>query len=288
MSAAEPSSSISGPNFLRRARRNWSFVIGSCIVLLFAAIALFGPWLAPYDPYQQRLAFSLETPSLAHPLGRDELGRDILSRILAGGRYTLGMAFAAAFLGLSVGVILGALSGYRGGKLDAAIMAGNNILLTLPELLIAIAIITVFGAGLQNLVLAIGLAAIPTFSRLVRGQVLSIRKEYYVDAAVVMGFSTERIIIRHILPNIAAPLLVHTTYTMAAAILIASGLSFLGLGAQPPISEWGVMLSRGRDFLRIAPHVVVTPGIFIAVAILGLNLLGDGLRDLLDPRMNRD
>ena len=156
-----------------------------------------------------------------------------------------------------------------------------------PDLLIAIAIISVLGSGAFNLVLAIGLAAIPSFARLVRASVLSIRNEQFVDAAVAAGFSTLRIILRHIIPNALAPLLVHVTYTVAAAILIASGLSFLGLGVQPPASEWGVMLSRGRDYFRVAPHIVMIPGIVIAIAVLGLNLFGDGLRDLLDPRQKQ-
>ena len=195
------------------------------------------------------------------------------------------MSAAAALFGLGVGVTLGALSGFFGGRTDATIMAGINVMLGFPELLIALAIISVLGKGASNLVLAIGLAAIPSFARLVRASVLTIRNESFVDSARAMGYSTRRVILRHILPNAIAPLLVHTTYTMAAAILIASGLSFLGLGVQRPASEWGVMLSRGRDYFRVAPHIVTTPGLAIAFAVLGINLIGDGLRDLLDPKL---
>ena len=204
---------------------------------------------------------------------------------MTGARLTLGMSAAAALLGLGVGITLGALSGFFGGLTDATIMAGINVMLGFPELLIALAIISVLGKGASNLVLAIGLAAIPSFARLVRASVLTIRNESFVDSARAMGYSTRRVILRHILPNAIAPLLVHTTYTMAAAILIASGLSFLGLGVQRPASEWGVMLSRGRDYFRVAPHIVTTPGLAIAFAVLGINLIGDGLRDLLDLKL---
>ena len=272
---------------MRRARRNPHFMIGLGIIVIYVFTAVFGPHLAPHDPYKQDLARKLEGPSLQNVLGNDELGRDILSRIMDGGRYTLGMSVAAASLGLAAGLVLGATSGYFGGRIDAVVMTGINVMVAFPELLIAIAIISVLGSGAFNLVLAIGLAAIPSFARLVRASVLSIRNEQFVEAAVAAGFSTLRIIARHIIPNVLAPLLVHVTYTVAAAILIASGLSFLGLGVQPPASEWGVMLSRGRDYFRVAPHIVMIPGIVIAVGVLGLNLLGDGLRDLLDPRQKQ-
>ena len=262
-------------------------MIGLGIIVIYVFTALFGPHLAPHDPYKQNLARKLEGPSLQHMLGNDELGRDILSRIMDGGRFTLGMSVAAASLGLAAGLVLGATSGYFGGRIDAVVMTGINVMVAFPELLIAIAIISVLGSGAFNLVLAIGLAAIPSFARLVRASVLSIRNEQFVEAAVAAGFSTLRIIVRHIIPNVLAPLLVHVTYTVAAAILIASGLSFLGLGVQPPASEWGVMLSRGRDYFRVAPHIVMIPGIVIAIGVLGLNLLGDGLRDLLDPRQKQ-
>ena len=279
--------SVSKHGFLRKARRNPHFMIGLGIIVIYVFAAVFGPHLAPHDPYKQDLASKLEGPSLEHAFGNDELGRDILSRIMDGGRYNLGMSVAAASLGLAAGLVLGATSGYFGGRIDAALMTGINVMVAFPDLLIAIAIISVLGSGAFNLVLAIGLAAIPSFARLVRASVLSIRNEQFVDAAVAAGFSTLRIILRHIIPNALAPLLVHVTYTVSAAILIASGLSFLGLGVQPPASEWGVMLSRGRDYFRVAPHIVMIPGIVIAIAVLGLNLFGDGLRDLLDPRQKQ-
>ena len=282
-----PRQSVASRGFLRRAGRNPHFVIGLGIIVIYVFTAVFGPHLAPHDPYKQNLARKLERPSLEHVLGNDELGRDILSRIMDGGRFTLGMSVAAASLGLAAGLLLGATSGYFGGRIDAVVMTGVNVMVAFPELLIAIAIISVLGSGAFNLVLAIGLAAIPSFARLVRASVLSIRNEQFVEAAVAAGFSTLRIIVRHIIPNVLAPLLVHVTYSVAAAILIASGLSFLGLGVQPPASEWGVMLSRGRDYFRVAPHIVMIPGIVIAIGVLGLNLLGDGLRDLLDPRQKQ-
>lgn len=260
--------------------------MGLIILLIYMFMALAGPLLAPHDPLAQNIARNLEPASLESPLGRDELGRDLFSRILYGARYTLGIAFAAVGIGLSSGLVLGSISGYFRGWLGAAILRTMDVMLAFPGLLVAIAIVSILGSGFANLILAIGLASIPVFTRLVNAAFLSLRREEYVTAAQAVGAGDSRIILRHILPNALAPILVQTTYEIAGAILAASGLSFLGLGVQPPTPEWGVMLSRGRDYLRLAPHIVTTPGIFIAVAILGLNLVGDGLRDLFDPKLN--
>jgi peptide/nickel transport system permease protein len=271
--------------FARRARRNRSFVIGLAIIAFYLFIALLGPALAPHDPYEQEIANKLEAPSAVHLLGRDELGRDLLSRILYGGRYSLAMAGGAVLVGLSVGITLGSIAGFFGGWLDALIMRIVDGMLAFPGLLLAMAVVTVLGRGLTNMALAVGLATIPGFIRLVRACFLSLREEEYVKAAVAVGVRDSGVIVHHILPNAMAPILVQTTYNIAGALLAASGLSFLGLGAQPPLPEWGVMLSRGRDYMRMAPHLITIPGLVIAVCILGLNLLGDGLRDILDPRL---
>ena len=264
---------------------NQSFLIGICILTFYLGLAGFGPELAPHDPLSQDIGKALEAASLMHPMGRDELGRDLFSRLLHGARYTLGISLASVCIGLFSGLILGSISGYYAGWAGALIMRTMDIMLAFPGLLIAISVVSVLGRGLFNLIFAIGLASIPVFTRLVHSSFISVRKEEYVIAAHAIGVPNLRIIFRHVLPNALAPILVQTTYEMAGAILSASGLSFLGLGVQPPTPEWGVMLSRGRDYLRIAPHVVTSPGVFIAVAIVGINLIGDGLRDILDPKL---
>jgi peptide/nickel transport system permease protein len=269
----------------RRFMRNQSFLIGICILAVYLGMAGFGPEVAPHDPLAQDIGKALEGASLTHPMGRDELGRDLFSRLLYGARYTLGIALASVCIGLFSGLILGSISGYYGGWVGTLIMRTMDVMLAFPGLLIAIAVVSVLGRGLFNLIFAIGLASIPVFTRLVHSSFISLRQEEYVSAAHAIGVPNLRIMFRHVLPNALAPILVQTTYEMAGAILSASGLSFLGLGVQPPTPEWGVMLSRGRDYLRIAPHVVTTPGVFIAVAILGINLIGDGLRDIFDPKL---
>jgi len=267
------------------ALRNRNFLAGLFLTLLFLFMAVFGPVFAPYDPYDQNLQFKTESFSREHLLGRDELGRDLLSRILYGARYSLAMAFAAVATGLTIGSTFGSISGFFGGIVDIIIMRITDIMLAFPELLLAIAISAILGPGYTNLIIAISIASIAPFTRLVRGQVLSLKEKGYVLGARAVGASNRRIILIHILPNCMAQLIVKATYSLALAIIFASGLSFLGLGAKPPTPEWGVMLSRGRDYFRDAPHIVAVPGIFITICILGLNLLGDGLRDVTDPRL---
>jgi ABC-type dipeptide/oligopeptide/nickel transport system permease subunit len=271
--------------FARRALRNPSFIVGLAITVTFCLMALFGPLVAPHDPFQQHLEDKLMGPTVAHPLGYDELGRDMLSRLLYGAKYSLGLAFAVVALGLTIGLILGSLSGFYGGFLDTVIMRIMDAQLAFPGLLIAIAIVSVLGRGFGNLIIALSIGSVPSFTRLIRSSFLSLRESEFVTAAHAVGTPNGRIIGRHILPNCMAPILVQSTYMVASTILAASGLSFLGLGAQPPLPEWGVMLSRGRGYMRLAPHVVIVPGLVIAICILGLNLLGDGLRDILDPRL---
>ena len=231
-----------------------------------------------------QLGASLASPSRVHPFGTDSLGRDVLSQTIYGARVSLTIGFVSVGLALLGGVPLGALSGYAGGWLDRVAMRGVDVLVSFPTILLAIIVITIFGPGLVNAMIAIGIAQIPLYARLVRGAVLRVKALDYVAAARAVGSGDGRILWRHVLPNCLAPVLVQSTLFFATAILSAAYLGFLGLGAQPPTPEWGTMLSKARDFLRVAPHVSVFAGLTIMLTVLGLNLLGDGLRDVLDPR----
>ncbi len=260
-------------------------IIGLALVLMVFFIAVWGPSLAPYDAIQQNLLVRRLPPTADHLLGFDDFGRDILSRILVGARYTLGVALLAVSIGLVIGVIVGLLSGFYGSWIDALLMRLVDTLMAFPYLLLAIVIVGVLGPGLNNAILAVGISAMPAYARVTRATVMVLRENDYVLAARALGGTDGRIIIRHILPNALAPIIVVATVGMAQAILSAAGLSFLGLGAQPPTPEWGAMLSAGRSYLFDAPHIATFPGIAIVLAMLGFNLLGDGLRDALDPRL---
>jgi ABC-type dipeptide/oligopeptide/nickel transport system permease subunit len=249
--------------------------------MLVGALA---PWIAPHDPLRPDFGRTLQGPSTDSPLGRDELGRDILSRVIYGARVSLWIGGIAVGIGVFVGVPMGAVPGYY-PRLDLVVQRLIDILLAFPGLLLAIVCISIFGVGLLNVMVAIGVASVPTYARLVRGSVLTIKEMDYVAAARALGVGDLRIILYHILPNCLAPVIVQSTLQIATAILFAAGLGFLGLGAKPPLPEWGVMLSTGRDYLRIAPHVATFPGLAIMFAVLGFNLLGDGLRDALDPHL---
>lgn len=268
----------------RRFRKSPSAVLGLVIVLLLMIVGILAPWIAPYDPLRPDFSRALQGPSADSPLGRDELGRDILSRIIYGARISLWIGFIAVAIGVALGVPLGAVSGYY-GRLDIFVQRLVDIMLAFPGLLLAIVLISILGVGLSNVMIAIGIASIPTYARLVRGSVLSLREMDYVSAAKALGMRDARIIFRHILPNCLAPIIVQSTLQVATAILFAAGLGFLGLGAKPPMPEWGVMLSTGRDYLRDWPHISTFPGLAIVFSVLGFNLLGDGLRDVFDPRL---
>lgn len=268
----------------QRLRRNPWALVGLGIVVAFVLAGGLAPWIAPHDPLRPDFGRALQGPSTDSPLGRDELGRDILSRILYGARISLWIGAIAVGIGVVLGVPLGAVPGYY-PRLDLLAQRLIDIMLAFPGLLLAIVLISILGVGLINVMVAIGVASIPTYARLVRGSVLSIKELDYVAAARAMGLGDLRIIARHVLPNCLAPIIVQSTLQIATAILFAAGLGFLGLGARPPLPEWGVMLSTGRDYLRIAPHVATFPGLAIMLAVLGFNLLGDGLRDALDPRL---
>jgi peptide/nickel transport system permease protein len=272
---------------VRQFRRNRGGVAGCCIVVVFVLVAILADAIVPYDPVQQDLSVALQGAGKSHWLGTDELGRDILSRIIMGARVSLLMSVAAVLAASLMGTLVGAVAGYLGGGLDHVAMRCIDVLLALPGILLAITIIAVLGVGLINVVVAIAISGVPVFARLARAVTLTVRENEYVQAARAMGATDGRILARHVLPNIVAPLLVQCTLLMATAILTASSLSFLGLGAQPPTPEWGAMLSTGRSYLTSSPHVGTFPGIALMAVVLGFNMLGDGLRDALDPRLKR-
>lgn len=271
---------------LRVLIRDKFAVGGFLIVVLVVLSAVFAPLVAPHDPFETDSAIRLNGPELSeHLLGTDQLGRDILSRLIHGGRISLPVAFIPVVFSSIIGSMLGVAAGYVGGKLDNLIMRILDILLAFPAILLAIVLVSALGPGMYNVMFAIGVVAIPVFARLSRASTLSVRNIGYVESAQASGATTSRIIFRHVIPNITAPILVYATLQTGAMILFAAGLSFLGLGVQPPIADWGVMLSSGREVLPIAPHVATIPGIVIFIVTLSLNLFGDGLRDALDPHM---
>ena len=251
---------------------------------LLALAVVLGPMLAPYDPLQMAPGERLLPPNWQHPAGTDLFGRDVLARLLHGGRLTLGIGSLAVLIAAVPGIALGLVAGYAGGWVDRVIGWLVNVMLSFPAVLLALTIVAALGTGTFNVVIAVGVAAIPTYTRLVRGQVLSARRQPYVLAAIVVGNRPLRIVLRHILPNVFGPIIVLATLDVGWAILNASALSFLGLGVQPPAAEWGLMLNEGRGFLRDAPWMTTAPGLAIATTVLAANLLGDALRDILDPR----
>jgi ABC-type dipeptide/oligopeptide/nickel transport system permease subunit len=269
----------------RRLRRSRSAVVGLGVLAVFAACAVLAPWLAPYDPYAADLENSLKPPSARHWLGTDELGRDLLSRILYGARLSMVIGSIAVAIGVLLGVPLGLLSGYLGGWFDLLVQRAIDVLLAFPSTVLAILLVTILGVGLVNVMIAVGIVSVPTYTRLVRGQVLSLKEQEFVDAARALGAGNLRIIFRHVLPNTLAVLIVQTTLQVASAILSAAALGFLGLGVQQPTAEWGAMLSTARQHIQLAPHTLLFPGLAIMLTVLGFNLFGDGLRDALDPRL---
>ncbi|WP_096202864.1 ABC transporter permease [Bacillus sp. FJAT-45350] len=271
--------------FFKKLRKNKAAMVGGITILFFIIIAIIGPFIAPFDPSVQNHVNKLTGPSAEHWFGTDHHGRDIFSRIIHGMSITLFIGFSSVAIGTFFGVLLGLISGYYGRRTDAIIMRSMDVLLAFPGILLALAIVSVLGGSLQNVIIAVGIFAIPSFARIVRGSTLSVKKLEYIDAMRALGASDSRIIFKHILPNIMSPIIVQATLYMAAAILTASGLSFLGMGAQPPTPEWGAMLSAGRNYMWDAPHVALFPGLAIVIVVLAFNIFGDGLRDALDPKM---
>jgi peptide/nickel transport system permease protein len=269
----------------RRLSRDKLAIVGMIIIGIFVICAVFAPLLAPYDPTEQTILLRRQLPSGAHWMGLDEVGRDILSRVIYGARVSLKIGLLSVSLAIAVGAILGAISGFVGGWLDNLIMRFMDILLAFPGLLLAIAVVSILGPGLMNMLYAIAFVSIPIYARIMRASVLAVKEQDFVMAANAVGVPTLRILWREILPNSVTPVLVAGTLGIATAILDAAGLSFLGLGAQPPTPEWGSMLGEGRGSVFTAPHIVVFPGLAIMLNVLGFNLFGDGLRDALDPRL---
>ena len=269
----------------RRMRRNRTAMLGLAVLVLFALSGIFAPYLAPYDPYRSDLEGSLIGPSRTHWLGTDELGRDILTRIVYGARVSMVIGAISVSIGVVLGVPVGLFAGYFGGRFDLFSQRVIDVLLGFPGIILAIVLVTMLGVGLINVMIAVGIVSVPTYARLIRGQVLALKSLEFVEAARVLGGSTARIVFRHILPNTLAVLIVQTTLQVASAILSAAALGFLGLGVQQPTAEWGAMLSTARQYIQLAPHTLIFPGLAIMLTVLGFNLLGDGLRDALDPRM---
>lgn len=271
----------------RRFLKNRAATVGGIIVLLIWMVAIGAPLFAPYDPVAHlSSANRLKPPgSPGYLLGTDDFGRDLLSRLIYGARISLQVGVIVVFLSGSIGVTLGAIAGYFGGLMDEIIMRSVDIVMAFPFFILAIAIMAVLGPSLNNAMLALAMVSWVGYARLVRGQVLSVKQKEYIESARAAGLSDWLIILRHVLPNCMAPILIQATLGVGGAILSAAGLSFIGLGAQPPDPEWGAMLNEGREYLRQAPYLTIIPGTAIAVTVLALNLLGDGLRDALDPRL---
>lgn len=269
---------------LRRMLRRPMPVVGLAVVLMFVVVAVAAPWIAPYDPARTDFTALRQPPSDAYPLGTDEIGRDLLSRVVHGARASLQAGVISVLIAMLLGVPLGLVAGYYGGVLDELIGRVTDALLAFPFLILAVALAAALGPSLTNAMIAIGIASAPTFVRLTRGQVLAVRAEDYVQAAVALGARDLRLLTRHVLPNAFAPVLVQATLTIAGAIIAESALSFLGLGVQPPTPSWGGMLNVAKNFLVQAPWMAIWPGLSIFVTVLAFNLFGDGLRDALDPR----
>lgn len=270
---------------VRRLRKTRLALLGGSLCALIVITALFAPLLAPYDPNQSNIMNALQRPSLGHWMGTDELGRDVLSRVIFGSRVSLLVGLVSVGAALTVGLTLGMIAGYVGGWIDNLIMRVMDSILAFPALVLALAIAAVLGTGLTAPMIAIAVVNVPAFARLTRGQVLSVREYEYILAAKTVGNRSGRIMLLHVLPNITAPLIIHTSLSVAFAILAEASLSFLGLGIQPPDPSWGRMVSEGRQFLRDAPWLAFGPGLAVLITVMGLNFVGDALRDFFDPRL---
>jgi peptide/nickel transport system permease protein len=260
-------------------------MVSLALLIGLVIVAILAPKIAPYDPIRMDYNALYQPPNADHWLGTDQFGRDILSRILVGSRYSLQLGFISVAIAALLGIPLGLVSGFYGETVDSVLMRLMDIMLAFPGILLALVFVAILGPGLRNATIAVGIAAIPQYTRLVRGSILTAKEEVYVDAARVVGCSNTRILARHLLPNVVAPVIVLSTLSIAWAIVYGSSLSFLGLGAQPPSPEWGAMLSTGRGFLRAQWWIATFPGVAIMFTVLATNILGDGLRDALDPRL---
>lgn len=271
----------------RHLRRNRLAMAGIVVLAIFILSAIFAPLLTTHDPIKTDLRNAFSEPSEENFLGTDWLGRDNFSRILYGSRISLAIGLISVTIGMFIGVPIGAISGYYGGKFDLFVQRLIDVMIAFPGILLAIVIVTILGVGVENVMIAVGVASVPIYTRLVRGSVLAVKEQGYIAAAKALGIGDVRIIIRHVMPNCLGPIIVQSTFQIATAILWAAGLGFLGLGAQPPDPEWGAMLSKGREYIRTAHYLTTYPGLAILFMVLGFNLIGDGMRDALDPRSRK-
>lgn len=272
--------------FLKKFMRRKTAVAGVIFLVLVAIIAITAQWWIPYDPGSYDYMATYSGPTAAHIWGTDEFGRDVFSRLMAGTSLSLSTAISASVLGTAVGVVFGLIAGFCGGIVDSIIMRACDVLFAFPGILLAIAVVAIIGPGIQNVMIGVAVGAMPTFARIIRGAVLEVRGELYVEVAQSIGCSPMRTMFVHIFPGTLQALIVNFTMNVGGAILSASGLSFLGFGASVTEPEWGAMLSSGRNYLATAPHMVLFPGLLIFLTVLAFNLLGDGLRDTLDPKLN--
>ena len=272
---------------LRQLSYNRGAMIGAAILLIEVILAILAPWIAPYDYNKIDILNAMQGPSAAHWFGTDDMGRDILSRILIGSRYSLSLSILAVLFGLLLGCVVGSIAGYFGGKVDNIIMRVLDIIQSLPSMVLVIVLSAVLGSGFFNTILALSIGGIPGSARLLRAQMLKVRENEYIEAARSINCSKFRIVVKHLLPNSFSPMIVSSTMGVASMLVSAAGLSFLGLGVQPPAPEWGAILSSSRQFIRNSPYMALFPGLAIASTVLSLNMMGDGLRDALDPKLKR-
>ncbi|MEM4164791.1 MAG: ABC transporter permease [Nitrososphaerales archaeon] len=270
---------------IRRLSKHRSARLGVPILLFFVIVGVLAPFLSPYDPIKINLSEALRPPSSDHILGTDELGRDIATRIMYGARISMFIGFLAVLIGLAIGAPIGIISGYYGGAIDFALQRLTDVLLAFPGILLALVLVATLGVGLTNVIIAVGISSVPVYIRLARGQTLYIRELSYVEAVRALGLRSPTILFKHIFLNTVDPLIVQSTLQLGTAILTAAGLGFLGLGVEPTIPEWGTMLGTGREYLMSSPHVATFPGLAIFLVVLAFNLLGDALRDALDPTL---
>jgi peptide/nickel transport system permease protein len=284
--ALEPPTRAFLTDVWRRFRRTPGALVGAAIVAIIGLAAILAPLITGADPLAQNLAQQAQPPSLAHWFGTDKLGRDLFARVIYGARISIRIGFIAVGLAITAGTLIGMIAGYAGGRLDTLLMGAMDIMLAFPSIILAIGITTILGPSITNLMIAVGIVYVPQYARLARSSVLNVRETEFVEAARAIGALSPTILVRHILPNILTPLLVQATLGVATAELEAAGLSYLGLGARPPTPEWGAMLNDARDYWVSAPWALIFPGSAITLLVLGFNLLGDGLRDALDPKGN--
>ena len=269
----------------RKMKQNKLAMAGLYLIIFFIVTSIVGPFLTSMDPTSTEVQNRLQTPNADNWFGTDHQGRDIFTRIIHGMWITLGIGFSSVIMGMIVGVFIGIIAGFYGGKIDTVLMRIMDVFLAFPGILLALGIVAILGGSIFNVVIAIAIFSVPVFARIVRGSTLAVKKLEYIDAVRALGASDARIIFKHILPNILSPIIVQSTLFIATAVLTASGLSFLGLGAQPPMPEWGAMLAAGRNYMWDYPHIALFPGLAIVSVVLAFNLLGDGLRDALDPKI---